>query len=54
MKNVKKIEKKSSTEANEGIISSTVENNFYKSSIKITTNQIRLGIYRLNPFVKDN
>lgn len=54
MKNVKKIEKKSSTEANEKIISSTVENNFYKSSIKITTNQIRLGIYRLNPFVKDN
>lgn len=46
--------KKSSTDANEGIISSTVENNFYKSSIKITTNQIRLGIYRLNPFVKDN
>lgn len=46
--------KKSSTEVNEEIISSTVENNFQKSYIKITTNQIRLDIYRLNPFAKGN
>lgn len=54
MREIKQISKKSSTEVKNEIIRSIVEDDFYMSVVNVNISQIRLDIYHLNPFVKDD